>query len=87
MEKIRNNQPFEGELALGPTAGPPKSHHKRAGTGMSGQRVQKGGQKKDQTTEIPQMQPMTQFHPEKGPGPTGSVMAQANAFGYLIIWK
>jgi len=32
MEKIRNNQPFEGELTA-PTGHfiPPKSHHKRAG--------------------------------------------------------
>jgi hypothetical protein len=88
MEKIRNNQPFEGELAIGPT-GPPKSHHKRAGTGISQRGLQKGSQKKgDQqpAEHSHQMQSsMAQFHPpEKGPGPTaGNVMAQANAFGYI----
>jgi hypothetical protein len=42
MEKIKNNQPFEGELAVGSTGAPPKSHHKRTGGGIAGQ---KGGQR------------------------------------------
>ena len=81
MEKIRNNQPFEGELTT-PTGHfiPPKSHHKRAGI------VSGGGQKLvQQRTGIPVMGQIksdeTMLHLRQQQ--KGSVLASVSTEGVL----